>query len=284
MKIISLGWGVQSFTLAAMVALGELEPVDYAIHADTTHEFSGTYEFAAKWTPWLAERGVRVVTVANKENRVTGSRFTGEVHIPAFMLVSEQVPVYDTIEEWDDSTQSFVTYQTTRIIGYKNREINGQTHRQCTGHWKIEPMRRWIQANRNKEPVEQWLGISLDEYQRMRDSDVKYITHRWPLIEKRMTRHDCEKWLTAHDLEIPPKSACSFCPFHNTAEWRKIKNSPSDWKKAVEVDEEIRKAYPPYDLFVHPSRKPLAEVDFRTAEEKGQLSLWDSECSGICGV
>ena len=33
MKIISLGWGVQSFTLAAMVALGELEPVDFAIHA-----------------------------------------------------------------------------------------------------------------------------------------------------------------------------------------------------------------------------------------------------------
>ena len=31
MKVISLGWGVQSFTLAAMVALGELEPVDYAI-------------------------------------------------------------------------------------------------------------------------------------------------------------------------------------------------------------------------------------------------------------
>jgi hypothetical protein len=27
MKILSLGWGVQSFTLAAMVALGELPPI-----------------------------------------------------------------------------------------------------------------------------------------------------------------------------------------------------------------------------------------------------------------
>ena len=50
MKVISLGWGVQSFTLAAMVALGELEPVDYAIHADTTHESILTYRFAEKWT------------------------------------------------------------------------------------------------------------------------------------------------------------------------------------------------------------------------------------------
>ena len=63
MKIISLGWGVQSFTLAAMVALGELEPVDFAIHADTTHESALTYEFASRWTPWLQKRGVVVVVV-----------------------------------------------------------------------------------------------------------------------------------------------------------------------------------------------------------------------------
>ncbi len=63
MKIISLGWGVQSFTLAAMVALGELEPVDAAVHADTTHESILTYQFAERWTPWLVERGVKVVKV-----------------------------------------------------------------------------------------------------------------------------------------------------------------------------------------------------------------------------
>ena len=61
-------------------------------------------------------------------------------------------------------------------------------------------------------------------------------------------------------------------------------NTPEDRKEAVDVDEAIRKAHPPYDLFVHPSRKPLVDVDFRTAEEKGQLSLWDQECEGICGV
>lgn len=38
MRIISLGWGVQSFTLAAMAALDEIEPVDFAVHADTTEE------------------------------------------------------------------------------------------------------------------------------------------------------------------------------------------------------------------------------------------------------
>lgn len=284
-KVISLGWGVQSWTLCAMVALGELEPVDFAIHADTTHEFSGTYEFAKRWTPWLEERGVKVITVVNKDNRVTGDSRRGEVHIPAFMSAVKTVPIFETIEEWDEDDQQFIPRATEKIIGYQTTEINGQTHRQCTGHWKIEPMRRWIQANRNKQPVEQWIGISLDEFQRMKDSDVRYIMHRWPLIERRMTRHDCEKWLIAHDLEIPPKSACVFCPFHSTAEWQRIKNSGNgDWHKAIEVDNEIRKAYPPYDLFVHPSRRPLEEVDLRTAEKKGQLSLWDNECSGVCGI
>jgi 3'-phosphoadenosine 5'-phosphosulfate sulfotransferase (PAPS reductase)/FAD synthetase len=258
MKILSLGWGIQSTTLAFMVALGELEPVDFAIHADTTHESSLTYDFARRWTPWLEERGVKVVTVKPKHNDPLDNGY-GQEDPP---------------------------YYTLNIQGEA-----GQGKRQCTTQWKIAPMRRWLYEHHFKRGVliEQWIGISLDEFQRMKDTDVKYITNRWPLIERHMTRADCVKWLEAHALEVPPKSACTFCPFHSTDEWRRIKANPADWQEAVAVDEAIRKARPPYDLFVHPSRKPLADVDLRTAEEKGQLALWDAhtwdaECSGICGV
>ena len=246
-KVISLGWGVQSFTLAAMVALGEFEWVDYAIHADTTHESLLTYQFAERWAGWLEEHGVKVVTITDKK-RPDPLETYGHVAIPTFIAQG------------------------------------GMSNRQCTDHWKKHPIRRWLQANRNGEQVEQWLGISLDEFQRMRQSDVKYIANRYPLIEKRMTRADCVKWLQEHDLEVPPKSACTFCPFHSNAEWRRIKATPQDWAEAVEVDRAVRKEYPPHDLFLHSSRKPLEEVDLRTPEEKGQLSLWDNECSGICGV
>ena len=251
MKVISLGWGVQSFTMAAMSALGELEPVDYMIHADTTHEASWTYSFAEKYTKWLEEHGQKVVTVKNSNvDVVTSGR--GGFQIPAYTVTPKG---------------------------------KGQTHRQCTFTWKIAPMRRWLQLNRNKQNVEQWIGISWDESQRMKDSDTKYITHRWPLIEKKMTRLDCKHWLESHNIEIPKRSSCVFCPYHSSHEWRDIKQSNfGDWEKAVNVDNEIRKVYPPYDLFVHPSRKPLDEVDFRTQEEKGQMTLWDAECSGMCGV
>lgn len=251
MKIIGLGWGRDSFTVAAMSALDELEKVDYAIFADTTHEFSGTYEFAKRWTPWLEERGVKVVTVINPEVNGVADNGHGGTSIPAYTITPKG---------------------------------DGRINRQCTHDWKIAPIRRFLQAHRNGKSVEQWIGISLDEFQRMRVSDVQYISNYYPLIDHNMTRNDCVKWLKSHKLEIPPRSACTFCPFHSTKEWHDIKASPMDWMEAVEVDRAIRKARPPYDLFVHPSRKPLEQVDLRTEQERGQMSLWDDECSGVCGV
>lgn len=254
MKAISLGWGVQSFTLAAMVALGDMEPVGAAIHADTTHEASGTYSFAARWTPWLEARGVRVVTVVSKQAQ------------PVQMVTSQwtDIPAFTTVPD---------------------NPKGGQLRRQCTGSWKVNGLRQWLQANRNGQPVEQWLGISLDEFQRMKDSDVKYITHRWPLIERRMTRWNCVRYLEVNGLEVPPKSACVFCPYHNQAAWRELKaQGGPDWQKAVAVDEAIRKVRPPYDLFIHPARIPLVDIDLRSEQDKGQLSLWDEECTGYCGV
>jgi hypothetical protein len=251
-RIISLGWGVQSFTLAVMSALGDLPKIDAAVHADTTYESILTYQFAERWTDWLEANGVKVVTVKNEKNEIITNRVGGKIFIPAFT-----------------NTPS---------------SNGGQLRRQCTQRWKIAPLRRWLQAHRNGAPVEQWLGISLDEFQRMRDSDVKYVANVYPLIDNKMTRANCVKYLESKGIEVPPKSACTFCPYHNTAEWRRIAKTPEDWGKAVALDEQIRTIRPPYDLFVHPSRKPLAKVDLRTAEDKGQMSLWDAECAGLCGV
>lgn len=258
MKIISLGWGVQSFTIAAMVALGELEAVDFAVHADTRHESSLTYDFASRWTAWLEERGVRVVTVrATHEKRNIVDKF-GAVQLPAYTA---------------------------------GKNGAGQIRRQCTHEWKIRPMREWISAELErrglkKTPgvVEQWLGISLDEYQRMKQPDVKYIVNRFPLIDLRMTRSDCVAWLKEHNLEIPPRSACTFCPFKSRAEWAQTKTIEADWKEAIAVDEMIRDARPPEKLYLHPSRKPLVEVDFRSEDERGQLNLFNEVCEGYCGV
>lgn len=247
MKIISLGWGVQSFTLAAMAALGDIEKPDAIIHADTTHERHVTYRFAEKWTPWLVQNGLRVVTVTPKPSEINIGQ-KGWVDMPVFTLQSGK---------------------------------KGQLRRQCTGHWKIAPIRRWLQVNRNRQTVEMWIGISLDEYQRMRDSDVKYIVHRYPLVDLKMTRNDCINYLRTHDLEVPARSACVFCPYQSSSDWTTLKAGDNgDFEKAVEIDKFVRQVRLPGELFVHPARKPLSEVDFGDK----QKSLFDQECEGICGV
>ena len=253
MKVISLGWGVQSFALAAMSALGELPPVDAAIHADTTHERRETYEFAARWTPWLEERGVMVVTV-NDGRRTVLDSWSGIT-----------LPVYST---WPDG------------------KLSGMMRRQCTGDWKVAPIKRWLQANRDGAGIEMWIGITLDEWDRMRTSDVQYISNTYPFIEmldRPWTRGMAMRWLQDNDLEIPVKSSCVFCPYHDHATWREIKLSENgDWERAVAVDRAIRNRRANFTCYVHRSFAPLEDVDLRNEQDHGQLELWGEECTGMC--
>ena len=242
MRVISLGWGVQSFALAAMSALGELPLVDAAIHSDTTHERSETYEFAEKWTPWLEARGVRVVTVKNSTDFPNGSG----VFIPA--------------------------YTVCKATGDR-----GMLLRTCTQRWKIAPIRRWLQANRNGEPVEQWIGYTQDEVERAKPSNVQYIANAHPFLEYGMQRWQVEAWLGDNSLDIPVKSGCVFCPYHGAPIWHEIKKNPRDWRNASSIDARIRSKRPDHSCYLTTECVELPMASFNT-----QLSLWNEECEGHC--
>jgi hypothetical protein len=256
---------VQSFALAAMSALGVLPPVDAAVHADTGYERHETYEFARRWTPWLEDRGVCVITVRGGRD-VMGQETDGNgyTNIPAFTRKPDGQP-------------------------------GGMLRRQCTGDWKIDPMRRWCSAELKrrglrKTPgvIEKWLGITLDEIERMRaDSGVKYVTLNYPFIsmlDRPWRRGDVMHWLTDNGLEIPVKSSCIFCPYHNRATWRDIqRNGNGDWEVALKVDRAIRHRRCACLCYLTAERKPLSECDFRDERDHGQLTLWEAEeCSGTC--
>ena len=172
----------------------------------------------------------------------------------------------------------------------------GSIDRQCTRHWKITPIRRHIRqllrerAPGNPQPgaVHSLQGISLDETRRMKDSDVRYIVNRYPLVELRMTRRDCVAWLLQQGLEVPPKSACVFCPYHSLEEWRRLKERGGpEWQHAVATDELVRNQRDLHDLFVHPARKPLEQaVSIPRDHGAEQLRMeLDVPCDGgVCFV
>jgi len=166
--------------------------------------------------------------------------------------------------------------------------------RQCTSHYKVEPIRKKVRAllGRPVGPVpagsvEKWIGISVDEVIRATLATVKFEINRFPLLEARMSRGDCIAWLKRHDYPIPPKSACIGCPLHDNAGWRAIRAQPDEWAEAVAVDATIRRPVNgPLrgEQYLHAQRVPLDQVDLSTAEDHGQLNLFINECEGMCGV
>ena len=182
--------------------------------------------------------------------------------------------------------------------GYPTPDRGGMLWRKCTKDYKIDPIRRKLRAmaeaavGSRRLPagcVEQWFGISHDEWRRMRTSDVAYVVNRYPLVDRRLTRADCVAWLRARGYRVPPKSACLGCPYHSQTTWREMKrHRPDEWADTVAFDRAIRRGLPGVtgEAFVHRSLIPLDVVDLRTDAERGQPRLpgFDDECSGHCGV
>jgi len=219
-----------------MSALGILPKVDYAIHADTGWERVETYDFAKRWTPWVQEHGIEVVAV----------------QAPPRNVWRIEIPAYTT---------------------WPNGEPSGMLRRQCTGRWKIAPMKRWLQSHRNSNAVEQWIGITLDEAHRAKVSGVQYIENQWPyleMLERPYTRRMVMQWLDDHNLEVPVKSSCIFCPFHRDWQWREIQQAGnSDWEKAIEFDHAIRDKRSGYKCYLCSDLRPLEDHDFTQ-----QISYW----------
>lgn len=263
-RFLSLGAGVQSSTLALMIAHGEVDAIDGAIFSDTKWEPAAVY----KWLDWLeaqlpfpvyrvSEGNLRENIIASKNT--TGGRFAT---VPWFLLSPTGKP--------------------------------GMGRRQCTAEYKLKPLRRKKRellgyAPRSRIPVgtcETYIGISLDEIWRMKPSRDRWDTSRWPLIEKRMTRADCLAWMQRHGYPEPPKSSCIGCPFHSAAQWQAVKAVPAEWADALEIDRVIREPVRGQrgKQFMHAARVPLGEVDLSTAEDHGQVDAFSGECEGMCGT
>lgn len=262
--IISLGAGVQSSTMALMAAHGKITPMpDCAIFADTQWEPKAVY----KWLDWLEKQlpfpVYRVTAGSIRENLLKNSTGQQFAAVPWHMLMPDGSPAMG--------------------------------RRQCTKEYKIEPITRKIreliglskgQRGPRSVAVVQWIGISTDEIQRMKMSRHAYIENRWPLIDARMSRWDCLKWMERNGYPKPAKSSCIGCPYHSDEQWRELRDkTPDEWADAILVDELIRTGPKMRgQQFMHRSLVPLAKADLSTAEDRGQLNMFNNDCEGMCGV
>ena len=244
-KVQSFGGGVQSVAMLRMAIAGEIERPDLVIFADTMAEPEAVYDVVDREANFAYENGLafRVVTFDN----LAAPTSKDAVYTPLFT----------------------------------SGKGDGQLLRSCTDRFKITPIRQYLR-NQGVKKAELWLGMTTDEIERVRPSPRKWITHRYPLIEKNLRRSDCEAYLARLGLSVT-KSACVFCPYRSDAAWLQIKANPNDWAYAIAYDERIRHKRASEGLlcFVHSSRRPLSEV---VLKNDGAPSLFQEECMGVCNV
>lgn len=259
LTVLSLGAGVQSTTLYLLALHGEIAKPDFAIFADTGWESQATYDHLA----WLIE------------------------------TFGDQIPIL-WISGGDLREDTLAA--STRFASMPLHVPPGaMLKRQCTTGYKLRPIWSALRdylgvppGKRCRDQVEIWIGLSIDEVFRMRPATQAWQVHGWPLIDRRMSRHDCLRWLTDHGYARPPKSSCLGCPYHDNAYWRDLRDhSPAEWTETVAWEEAVRRQGLPSvksPVYLHRSLQPLAEVDLSTEAEHGQLDLFGEECMGVCGV
>ena len=266
LTVISLGVGVQSSTMLLIAAKNELPHVDYAIFADTGYEPKSVYNYL-NLLKKIVKFPIYQVSKGNIKNDMINS-IKNNTKFP---------------------TAPFFTQNA--ITGKK-----GMLRRQCTADYKIMPIRKKLRELCNvgfgkrfpkDKYIEQWIGISTDEIQRMKPARDPYIKNRHQLIELNMSRQDCINWMKKNEFPLPEKSACIMCPYHNDAYWHFMKTErPSEFEDAVKFDKNIRTGAKNIkdNLFLHRSCKPLDEVEFNKKENDKQLDMFNNECEGMCGV
>lgn len=281
-KILNLGAGVQSTTLALMSARGDIEKFDYAIFADTQEEPLEVYKHLDWLTSIVTPHFPVLIRTAGKlgDDLISGgsrrSRGTqGFASIPAFT------------KSPDGSV--------------------GMLPRQCTKEYKTEVVERSIRRDilrlrpgqriPKNVMVIQYFGLSFDEPMRVirvrgRFQARSQLEARFPLFAMEQTRRGCVAWLKKHFPERSvPRSACAFCPYKSNAEWRRIKEDAEAWTRCLEIDHALRggalAARNMYSkIYLHRDCLPLEEVDLRDMDtRKGQEMFgFATECEGLCGV
>ncbi len=261
LRVLSLGAGVQSSTVALMMEKGIIEKPDACIFADTHSEGKWIYE----WLDWLK----------------------GQLSFPVL------ITSHGSLKAKVMDTKSFISIP----VFYKNKHTGkkGLMRRQCTREYKITPVNQKVREllglakYKKVKPgteVEMVMGISMDEATRMTTNKVKYIKNVYPLIDMKMHRADCIKWMEAQGYPKPPRSACTFCPFNSDESWKVVQSDPAAWDEVLKIDESIRNRNGQnaegVQNFLHKSCKPLSDIDFDKPDD--QINLFENECTGGCGL
>lgn len=220
---MSYGGGVQSTALLVLAATGQIEPRPF-LFANVGEDSETWRTLDYVWTvamPYAAGHGIGLLELQRRWSR--GER-AGRVQ----------------------TLRARMMRPSSRSLPIPVRMANGAPNtRSCTASFKVEVIGRLLQSwgATAEHPAEVALGISTDEIQRAHpgiDPLAPYQRRVYPLLDLGLSRVDCRAIIAGAGLPVPAKSACYFCPYHDTESWRRLKREdPDDFDRACELEDTL---------------------------------------------
>lgn len=206
--VLSFGAGVQTTAMLFLIGQRILPRPDAILFADTGQEKPETYDYLAQYiAPYALEHGLEVIVLG---------------------------PEYRTKHYAAD----LLTYCM------EHRMLPGTWVRWCTDRYKVKPLAKWrkqYMGASKDNPIESWIGISIDEKRRATPSNRPEEIKRYPLIELGLSRIDCQQIILDAGYPVPPKSGCWFCPFQKKSAWQTMKrNQPDKFAAALTLERNAR--------------------------------------------
>jgi hypothetical protein len=229
---------------------GRIPRFDVALFADTGWEPRAVYRNLDRLTTIAIQAGIAACRIGN-----------GDIRADAL-----------------DPTHRFASMPVFTLSPDGRRGI---ARRQCTSEYKVNPLKREVRRRLGyphpaRVPACVFariaIGISVEEADRARDSDVRYMRNTFPLLDLGWRRRECLQYLTAHGVGDTHRSSWVGCPFHIDDFWWRLRtDSPDEWADAVAFDHAIRdgsaraNAVQPRRgaFYLHPTRLPLDQVVLR---------------------
>lgn len=247
-RAISYGGGVQSTALLVLAAQREID-FPLAIFANTgdDSEHPDTLRYVREVAmPYAAEHGIELVEVKHATETLY-QRVMRQQGVTIPMRLPSGAPA----------------------------------NRGCTRDFKVRPIAAEVKRRgaTSDDPAIIALGISLDEWHRMKDSTVAHEVFAYPLIDRFMDRAACVALIERSGLPVPPKSACWYCPWTSRARWKdRQRNEPAIFAAAVQFERDVRAKG--IDVYLTDAGKPLDEA----ITEDGQMDMFAPSCDigGYC--
>ena len=227
-------------------ALLLMDSYDEVIFADTKGEWPETYEYLEKFTlPYVKGKGIK------------------------FTVLGEAI------------TKSGITTASLEDFCHERKTTPSMQFRWCTETFKIKRIVKYLREQGYPKPMVSVMGISFEELGRMHKSHSRTYDFAYPLVDKRMTRKDCQQTIQNFGWPLPPKSGCFYCPFQNLKKWKELYLKHPELYGRADAIERLSKTYPKHSLHGGPT---LAKLAIRFGQGNSSLDDFETEpCdSGYC--